>query len=74
MTVGELTDILLQVDRNRMVYVPDPVTTEPRIINLATCVVDLQHMAGIEGIAIPDDVVLLPLSMTDLMTEQTEVA
>lgn len=62
MTVGEVVDILLQVDRDRTVYVPDLTdgTAQP-----VAAIVDIKHLHLPVGIAIPDDVALLPISMLD---------
>ena len=64
MTVGELVDILAQVDRERTVYVPDLDGTA----QIAVAVVDLQHVnLPMEGVKIPDDVAI----MTALAMEET---
>ena len=56
MTVGELVDILSQVDRERTVYVPDLDGTA----QIAVAVVDLKHVnLPIEGVVIPDDVAIM---------------
>ena len=56
MNVGELVDILSQVDRDRNVYVPDLDGTA----QIAVAVVDLQHVnLPMEGIKIPDDVAIM---------------
>lgn len=62
MTVGELTDLLVQVDRDRNVYVPG-VDGKAEIADM---VIDLQHVnlpKGMEGIKITDDVAILPMSI-----------
>jgi hypothetical protein len=62
MTVGELTDLLLEVDRDRTVYVPGLNGSA----DVLTHVVDLRHVnlpVEMNGIAIPDDVALLPVSV-----------
>ena len=68
MTVGELLDLLIQVDRTRTVYVPG----KDGQCDPAHAVVDLRHCQVEEvfgpGVRIPDDVVILPASMM----EQTE--
>lgn len=62
MTVGELIDRLRAFGRDRMVYVPD---YTDGTVQLVTQVSDLPHLNVPKGIAIPDDVVLLPLSLAN---------
>ena len=69
MTVGEVVDILLQVDRDRTIYVPDLTdqTAQP-----VAAVVDMVHLNLPKGIAIPDDVALLPSRMLNDGGEEVE--
>ena len=69
MTVGELVDILAQVDRGRTVYVPDLDGTA----QIAVAVVDLQHVnLPIEGIVIPDDVAIMTTLAMEQSSEEAE--
>ena len=64
MNVGELVDILAQVERGRTVYVPDLDGTA----QIAVAVVDLKHVnLPVEGVTIPDDIAI----MTALAMEQS---
>ena len=64
MNVGEVVDILSQVDRARQVYVPDLDGTA----QIAVAVVDLKHVnLPMEGVKIPDDVAI----MTALAMEES---
>ena len=62
MTVAELIRELQHFDAQQMVYVPD---TTDATVQLVAKVQAMPHVNVPEGIAIPDDVILLPLSMTD---------
>ena len=62
MTVGELIDELWVLDRGRMVYIPD---YTDQTVQLVAVVQAMPHLNLPEGVAIPDDVILLPLSMTE---------
>ena len=65
MNVGEVVDILNQVDRERIVYVPDYDGT----VQIAVAVVDMPHInLPMEGVAIPDDILI----MTAKAMEETE--
>ncbi len=62
MTVGELHDLLGEIDRDRTIYVPG----EDGKAEVLTHVVDLKHCnfgLDMKGITIPDDVALLPVSI-----------
>ena len=62
MTVGEVVDILSLVERERLVYVPD----KDGKAELVAAIVDLRHCdLPIEGISIPDDIALIPLSLVN---------
>jgi hypothetical protein len=55
-TVGEVIDALMQYDRAMMVYVPDfDGTTQ-----IAKRIESFQHLNTPPGVAIPDDVLILP--------------
>jgi hypothetical protein len=61
-TVGELYDLLGEIDRERTIYVPG----EDGKAEILAHVVDLKHVnfgPDMKGIAIPDDVALLPGSI-----------
>ena len=69
MNVGELVDILSQVDRERTVYVPDLDGTA----QIAVAVVDLQHVhLPIEGITIPNDVAIMTTLAMEQSSEEAE--
>lgn len=55
MTVGEVLAILNEVDPERNVYLKDDDGTA----QLVTVVGDLEHVNGIEGVKIPNDVYLM---------------
>lgn len=62
MTVGEVVDILNQVERHRTIYVPDTDGTAQPV----AAVIDLKHVnLGIKGIFIPDDIALVPVSILE---------
>ena len=61
MTVGELADLLMKVDRDRMVYIQDiDGTAQP-----AAYVVDIRHLNLPEGIQVPDDVAIMTANTFD---------
>lgn len=55
MTIGELADLLVQIDRDRTVYTLDMDGTAQPVAH----VVDMKHLNLPAGIAIPDDVALM---------------
>lgn len=71
MTVGDLVDLLSEVDRDRTVYVPGlDMKAEPLAM-----VVDLKHVnlpSEMQGISIPDDVALLPQTVEDKIQEEDD--
>ncbi len=67
MTVGELVDILNQVDRDRLVYVPDHDGTA----QIVAAVVDMKHLnIPIPGISIADDVAIIPASLMEILHDE----
>ena len=71
MTVGELMDLLQEVERDRTIYVPG----EDMKAEVLDYVVDLKHMnlpIEMKGIAIPDDVALLPTSIFEMFAPDDE--
>lgn len=67
MTIGELVDILIEVDRDRMAYVLDIDGTAQPVAH----VVDMKHTHLPESICISDDVALMTAN-TYVQTESIE--
>lgn len=69
MTVGEIVDILNQVDRDRLVYVPDRDGTA----QIAAAVVDMKHLnIPFHGISIADDVAIIPAALMEILHDENE--
>lgn len=67
MNVGELVDILNQVDRDRLVYVPD----HEGKAQIVAAVVDMRREnIPIPGISIADDVAIIPASLMDILHDE----